>query len=201
MITVRPASDGVRTVDALTAGLGALTRNGDLQEPPPFFSDFALRDLQDMAPLFRGREAVARIDVLRAGDPVGTVDQSIEPRIEKIYGAGYVMLSSVEGKLEAINVHRRRFFTVWDRLSRGPVRCALPGDEDVERVKGLLGHSVLVAGMVSYFANGVPRAIHAITEIEPLPGRDAFQQRAGFGSVPDLTGDLTTDDFVHSRRD
>ena len=43
------------------------------------------------------------------------------------------MLSSVEGRLEAINVHRRRFFTVCDRLSGGPVRCALPGEQEILR--------------------------------------------------------------------
>lgn len=201
-VTIRPASDGAQTVEAIASGLHLLTRADELREPPPYFSDFALRDLQDMGSLFRGREAVARIDVARGTAPVGTLDPSIEPRVERIYRAGYTMLGSVEGRLDAINLHGRGVFTVWDRLTGSPVRCALSNDpQTIEQVKSLLTRSVLVAGRVSYFAHGVPRAISEITEITPLPTRDEFRLRASFGSIPDLTGDVETDEFVRTRRD
>ena len=103
----------------------------------------------------------------------------------RILNAGYRNLGSLEGTLEVIDVHGAPTVTIWERVSRSPVRCTIP-DEDVwiARVKSLLGKRVTVTGDIRYFANGLPRAISDVTRIEDATPDPALP-RAEFGSIPD----------------
>ena len=112
-----------------------------------------------------------------------TIRENIDRQADRILAAGYHNLGSLEGRLEAINVHRQPTATVWDRVSGAPVRWTFRGEE-TEAVKALLEKRVLVTGHVHYFSNGIPRRVSdviAFKDATPPP----YQEKAGFGSIPD----------------
>ena len=74
--------------------------------------------------------------------------------------------------------------TIWDRVSRSPVSCSIPKDNEwIDHVKRLLQKRVTVKGNIRYFVNGVPRSISKIVEIEDATP-DPNLPRAEFGSIP-----------------
>ena len=182
-ITVRPDPQGRKAVGAIGAGLRSVTVGTD--RPPPHFTEPALLDLRRMSRLFSGSGRARSIAVSVNGLQTATLQSDIRQQVDKILTAGYHNLGSLEGTLEVINVHRAPTITIWDRVYGSPVRCSIPREAAwIDRVKGLLEKRVLVAGHVNYFANGVPRSIADVTNIEHATP-DPSLPRAEFGSIPD----------------
>jgi hypothetical protein len=199
-ITIRPIVDGAETIDVIGAGLRLVTMSPGI-EPPPYFSADALDDLKGMRRLFRGRERARRVVFSADEAEVATVDSRISERVERIQRGTYVLLSSLEGTLDAINLHgATKTFTVWDRVTGVPVRCAMPGPDWISQVKNLLERRVLVAGRIRYYSNGIP---HSVAQVEEL--HDASPNpnlpKAHFGSIPDLTGGKEPAEYLKSMRE
>ena len=167
-------SDGIREV-----------ANGT-DRPPEFFTEPVLEDLKRMRRHFRGRDKARSIEVALNGDVTATIQEDIGEQADRILRAGYWNLGSVEGALEALNFHGAATFTVWDRVSRAPVRCSLADvPSGKERVRELLEKRVRVTGRVRYFQNGVPRSVVDIRDIQDATP-DPNLPKAGFGSIPDV---------------
>lgn len=198
-ITIRPIVDGTETVEAMVAGLPMVV--GETREPPPHFSADVLDDLKRMRRLFAGRERARRLVLSSEAGEVATIDEHISAKVDRILRATYSLLGSLEGMLDAINLHGRPSFTIWDRVSGSPVRCAFPKETAwVESVKELLQHRVLVAGQVNYFSNGVPRSVTRLRELRDMTP-DLSLPQARFGSIPDLTGGKEPADYLESLRE
>lgn len=121
--------------------------------------------------------------------------------IDRVLSGGYKALGSLEGRLDAINLHRAPTFTIWDRLSGAPVRVSFPsGQVWKDRVTALLGRRVRVSGMVRYTPSGVPRTISGVSGVEDTT-YDPNQPVGDFGSVPELLDNgMTGTEYVKSRR-
>jgi len=199
-ITIRPVVDGTEAVDAIINGLRIVVAEHGA-EPPPHFSADVLDDLKRMRRLFAGRERARRIVFSSDGGEVATIDEGISAKVDRILRGTYSLLGSLEGMLDAINLHGRPSFTIWDRVSGSPVRCAFPKETAwVESVKELLQHRVLVAGQVNYFSNGVPRSVTRLRELRDMTP-DLSLPQARFGSIPDLTGGKEPGDYLESLRE
>ena len=182
-ITVQPTLNGYEAAEAVGAGLRAVTAGTD--QPPRYFSEEALMHLQKMRRLFGGRSRAKSIAVFVSGNQTATIGRDISEKVDRILAAGYRNLGSLEGTLEVINVHNAATVTIWDRVSRSPVRCSIPKDvEWIDRAKSLLQKRVLVTGDIRYFVNGVPRSITNVTSIEDATP-DPLLPKAAFGSIPD----------------
>ena len=183
-ITLIPILHEVNTVDAIIAGVRRVA-SGEATDPPEFFTEQALDDLRTMHRLFRGRDRAKRLVFSANGSGEAIVDSGIAEKVQKILAGGYWNLGSVEGSLDAINLHGRPTLTLWDRVSGAPVRCSFPGDPNWKaKVKGLLEKRVVVRGKVHYFRNGIPRSISDVEDlIDATPRADLPQ--AFFGCVPD----------------
>ncbi len=172
-----------QAVEAISDGLRAVTDGTD--HPPQYFTEQALVNLGKMRRLFSGKNPARSITVLRDGEQMATIKRDISDKTNRILTAGYQNLGSLEGTLEAINVHRTPTVTIWDRISGSPVRCSIPSGADwLSHVKGLLGMRVLVTGSIHYFVNGTPRSIADVTAIEDATPNTNLP-RAEFGSIPD----------------
>ncbi|MBI2855999.1 MAG: hypothetical protein HYX93_04055 [Chloroflexi bacterium] len=183
-LTVNPLLGDRETIDAVAMGIRSVTI-GQADHPPQYFTEQALNDLAQMRRLFKGRDRARSIGVLVDSEPTATIGEGIDDQTKRILVAGYWNLGSIEGRLDAINVHGTPTFTVWDRVSRAPVRCSFPNDPEwKERVKHLLERRVFVKGKIRYFSNGVPRSIGAIEGIQDATP-DPNLPKAGFGSIPD----------------
>ncbi len=181
-ITLQPEQGDGEAVQAIGAGLHAITTGTD--QPPPYFTEQVLEDLKGMRRLFGGKSKARSMSVLVNHEETATIRRDIAEKASRILTAGYHNLGSLEGTLEAINVHGRPTVTIWDRVSRSPVRCLIPkSDEWIAHVKSLLARRVLVTGEVHYFVNGAPRSVSGVIEIEDATP-DANLPRAEFGSIP-----------------
>jgi len=199
-IEVRPLADGTATLETLTSGLSIIGRT-EGTELPFRFTDDALDDLRRMRRLFQGRERAGRVTFATDGREIATISRDIDRRVERLLSGSYSALGSIEGMLEAINLHRTGTFTVWDRMSAAPVRCSFPKDPTwTERVKALLQRRVLVTGRVSYFRSGVPRSV---TELRALEGSEGPppSRKAHFGSIPDLTRGEESVSYLRRQRE
>ncbi len=182
-ITMRPDPEGQKAVGSVVAGLRSVTEGTD--RSASHFSEQALLDLRKMKRLFSGIDRAKSIAVSVGGRQTATIGIDIGDKVDSILAAGYHNLGSLEGTLEVINVRRAPTITVRDRVYGSPVRCRIPGEAAwIDRVKGLLEKRVMVAGYIHYFANGVPRSVTDITNIEDATP-DPSLPKADFGSIPD----------------
>lgn len=198
-ITLQPLLDSGDTARVLMGGIRTVTLGS--QEPPAYFTEQALEDLKRMRRLFTGRDRAKRLEVSHNHGESATIRDDIADKTEQILMGGYWNLGSIEGMLEAINLHGNPTFTIWDRVSRYPVRCRFPKELPwKEKVKSLLEKRVLVSGKVNYFRNGIPRSITSIEAIDDAtPSADL--PKATYGSIPRDEG--TRDDvvtFLHKLR-
>ena len=168
---------------AIVSGIGEIGQGAN--HPPQYFTEDVLESLLKMRRNFRGQGGASSISVSTNGSKPVAVTLEVGDKAGKILNAGYWSFGSLEGRLEAVNFHGRSSFTIWDRVSRGPVRCFTPNSRDWrERVKSLLEKRVLVRGKIHYFHNGVPSSIRDIQDISDNTP-DPSLPRAEFGSVPD----------------
>lgn len=182
-VNIRPLLGDIESVDAIAKGLTMVTAGAT--EPPEYFTESALDDLKRMSRLFSGRDKAKAIIVSANTIAPATIRDDIREKADRILAESYQNLGSIEGNLEAVNLHGPSTFTIWDRVSRAPTRCYFAKDSQwIERVKNLLNKRVLVRGMVHYFRNGVPRAITNIVDIQDNTP-DQRLPVAVFGSIPD----------------
>ena len=182
--TIGPAHTDLREpMDAVVSGIGEIGRGID--RPPQYFTEDVLERLLKMRRHFRGQGGANSISISSNGHEPVAVTRNTGERVSKILEAGYWSLGSLEGRLEAVNFHNRPNFTIWDRVSRSPVRCSIPDNQQQkDTVKALLEKRVIVQGRIRYFPNGVPRSVSHIQEIvDNTP--DPALPRAEFGSIPD----------------
>lgn len=78
-------------------------------------------------------------------------------------------LGVVEGTVEAVDMHGRPTFTVYDALTKRAVRCDLPPDRvgDVLRLVEKRGR-VIVSGMRTRHSSGLADAIHNVTVVREM---------------------------------
>lgn len=197
-ITIRPLLDHSETVEAIMHGLQTVSR-GSL-EPPNYFTEEALEDLRRMRLLFIGRDRAKRLEFSFNGEEKAIVESDIGRKVEQILKGGYWNLGSLEGLLEALNLHGSPTFTIWDRVSKMPIRCNFPQEREwKDLTKSLLEKRVLVTGRINYFSNGSLRSITRIEGIEDAsPKLDL--PKATFGSIPSEEAARGSVEFLHKVR-
>lgn len=179
-ISLRPVLDNDETISALVDGLDTIKIGGI--EPPPHFSEDVLDDLLQMRRLFKGKDKVRLLEFSLNGHKA-IIQPDTAGKVDRILRSGYTNIGSLEGSLDAVNLHNNPTFTIWDRVTRAPVRCHFPKNDIWKRkIKTLLEKRVSVSGEINYFGNGMPRSVTNIMQIEdvtPEPGL----KRATFGSI------------------
>jgi hypothetical protein len=167
---------------------------------PPHLSETALTQLQWMATQLQrnGAEALSTTYVeldQRARVSADTADNVKRLRVPKSRAIG-----SIIGLLEVVSVHGPPRYSVYDAVTRRPVRCQFkPGE--IDQVKGALGSRVMVAGIIRRNVKGQPLSVEqprlsAMPRSEDLPSTDEL-----IGLDPDFTGSVSTDEYVRRLRD
>ena len=105
--------------------------------------------------------------------------------------------SSVEGRLELISHRGRLRAAIKEHRTNISVQCVFP-DEMLETIRPMFDRRVIAGGLVSYRGDGTPISI---TDITSLTERKTGRPLEDFiGAAPDLTGGLSTDDFMSKIR-
>jgi hypothetical protein len=177
------------------AGLG-----GQPDQPANSFPPRAMRAARRLA----GRMKRQQVDSIVVASPglgfIAPTQKMFENAATTIVNKYYSIPSSVDGKLDVVNVHSRAKFSVFDDTHYREVRCHF-SDSIFEKVRKNLGKRVTVIGNVRFdSATDRPVSI-TVEEIEPID-EDPIKPRCFSEMRPiDITGGLSSEDYVRQLRD
>lgn len=107
-------------------------------------------------------------------------------------------IGSVEGLLEAISIHRKKRFIVYEALTKKAISCEF-SQEMLPRVKDALGQRVLVSGMVNWNAKSEAKSVVA-DDLRVL-GQHVIPTTSELsGAYPNITDGMTTEEYIRSIR-
>lgn len=164
---------------------------------PQYFSDRALQAAKELPQPLAGE--VRQVSIRGAGRQIN-VTQHVAANVDEVLGQTYLAPSSVEGRLEAVSIHDRLSFGVWEPVEHRRVECRFREDM-LEEVRSALGRRVLVTGDVRFTASGEPLRVQ-VESIRVFPEEDALPRTEDLaGLAPDLTGGMDSADYVRRMRD
>ena len=163
---------------------------------PPLFSEGSIRRVLRIA---RNLKAFGNQSLVVSSPDIGVVERGAvltgeaEPILKKLVSVHHKDIGAVEGMIEAVSLRARRF-NVFESVSRKVVKCALPKELE-QIVKENLGKTVEVFGTISFNAEGEHLSIEVehirALEMETLPSIEEI-----IGIAPDITGELSTEEFI-----
>lgn len=135
-----------------------------------------------------------------AGEKI-CIDPAARKRIESVFGADTISTGSVDGMLEAINVHgKKNTFALYPVVGASRITCKFD-DRLLQEVRPALGKYVLIEGDLKYrWREKFPFEATA-TKIEVM---DNWNEQPSFtdiiGIAPDATSGVAPEEFVKSVR-
>lgn len=108
--------------------------------------------------------------------------------------------SSLDGRLDVISVRRQPYFVIYEHGTDHRVRCTFP-DDWLDRVKNYLGYRVIVEGFIHYNRDGIPTSFSRPTAIERVPSPEQEDLGAYRGSMPGISGGLSSYEYVRQMRE
>jgi hypothetical protein len=151
---VRIADDDIdRALAEVHDGLGQLQKKAAI---PRNFSDLALEAAAKLAAV--GHNGVSRIEIGLGGRKV-EVTQHIQVNVAEVTKEKIRTMGSIEGTIEAISVHGRKRFVLYDRQTGRAVNCLFDFDEHAIFDRPWRKR-VLVRGIIWSRADGRPVSIH-----------------------------------------
>jgi len=167
---------------------------------PPHLSDLGLTHLENLAGRLRRNGAEALRTTYVEMDQAATVSVTTAENVKRLRVPRSRAIGSIVGKLEVVSVHRRPEYSVYDSVTRRPVRCAF-SENELEQVKATLGRRVRVSGLVHRNAKGQPLRIEQ-PRLSVMPGEPELPTVSDLiGVAPDFTGNLTTEEHLRQLRD
>jgi len=186
---------GAAVVQTFVDGMEAIQRAA---ERPPLFNNYILDKAKHLSGIIN-RDSVARI-ALGSGQQEIQVSQHVAANVDTLIGVRYEEIGSVEGRIEAINIHDRFQFNIYDFVTERGVRCSFP-DTLFDEVVAALGHRAIVYGMVRTDAQGEPISVR-VERIERLRSRGELPSAADLRGIdPDFTGGMDPAEYVRMMRD
>lgn len=195
------AEEGTRTdtATALVKGIDYLERE---RQVPLELRETALRRLQAVAGSLRSGndEYEILITSIATGD-TARISHPMVKQINQLLLKERISVGSIEGKLELISVHEgSRKFNIYHDVTGRAAQCDLPRELE-QQVIDALGSRVIVSGKIHRNLNGTPVRVK-VERLRVLPVRNEVPTIDELmGSIPDLTGDLPTEEFVRMIRD
>jgi hypothetical protein len=155
-----------RTVSAVTDGIRQLQRQRRPKRPP-YFSDRALEKAKALADL--GSKNVSDIRVGKGKKQV-QVTSRLSANVDELIGPKYTSLGTVEGSLEALTIHGKHEFSIYDSLTARRVRCNFGERVGLDEIKRGFGGRVAAYGTIHYRASGEPVSVDVASfDVFPAP--------------------------------
>jgi len=154
-------------VALVTDGIALLDRTA---ERPRHFTDKALEQAKALSNL-AGSEVPINVRNGASKVPV-PVTRRIAANVDDVLGTPDVSYGTVEGLLEAVNIHdTNRTFGVYDSLTGKKVECKLTGNVTVDDLGPAIGKRVAVSGLILSRSTGERISIQA-DELEVFEDAD-----------------------------
>jgi hypothetical protein len=145
-----------RTADVSMAVANSfLTGFYDLEtkcETPPYLSEFGLQRAEELTSLI-GKNGATAFRFVSSNRTVDVTSKTLE-NIGKLLPIRRTAIGSVEGKLEAINLHKRPRVLVYHAISKKAVTCEFDPEKFMNQAKDYLGRMVTVFGTLHKNING-----------------------------------------------
>lgn len=134
---------------------------------PNFFSDRALKSIGAL-----GNSIGNGINKVALGNRYSRIEftKRMAANVDELIGVRHESFGSIEGVLDAINLHKDKYFTIYSFLDDKAIKCLFP-DELLEEAKKNLGKRVYVYGLVRSREDG-QRLNIVVKEMELLPNQD-----------------------------
>jgi hypothetical protein len=119
---------------------------------PRYFNDQALREAKALANLVN--EELPRIAVLNGAEGSEATRQLMS-HVDEVIGEGRESIGSIEGKLQALNIHEKPpRFAIFDLLTDQRVECYFGTTVELEEVLRGVGRRVAVSGIIKTRGTG-----------------------------------------------
>ncbi|MCX6841288.1 MAG: hypothetical protein NTX53_03250 [candidate division WOR-3 bacterium] len=150
-----------------------------------------------------GKQASRRIGevVYSSNGESVQVTKGLDAMIEAILGPDEVVQGSMTGMLEMINIHNdANRFTIYPPAGPSRVDCRFRAAQTAKAIQGV-GHNVCVKGQLRYKARDrFPYAVD-VEDVEIYPPDNELPTLSDLrGAAPDITGNLTVEEFIERLR-
>lgn len=165
---------------------------------PPYLSETGMYRTQKLVKLI-GSCGITGIRIANTSE-AAHLSARASANIDQLLPTNHASIGSVEGQLEAISLHgKSNRFVVYHIRTHKAVTSTFAGGE-LAKVKRALGQRVLVMGRVEYNSKNEPLRIHdgVLQIVKPPEHAPTIAEMKG--SIPDLIGDLCTEDYIESIR-
>jgi len=127
-----------------------------------------------------------------------------EKPIQELVGVNYKTLGSIEGVIELISIHKPyRKFNIYHAITGRAIKCSFP--QEIEKdvfVAAQERRRVIVSGLISYNIKGEPISVFVKKPVRFLEREEELPTIQDLlGVDKDMTGDLSTEQFIRSLRD
>jgi hypothetical protein len=142
-------------------------------EQPPYFDEQALQKARTLASLSTAEMTVR----IRNGHRRTQITSHLIANVDEVTGEAPPRIGSIEGRLEAINVHGKATFAIWERLTGTRVECYVADQDTVDKLGQALKHRVEVRGRIRASKTGTKRRmdvkqLRIFASEEALPSAD-----------------------------
>jgi hypothetical protein len=130
------------------------------------------------------------------------LDQEFKARANLYVAPEESCKSSFRGMLDVINIHGpEKLFWLYPEIGPSKIQCIFP-DELFETAKMSLGKRVEISGLFKYKMNAPYPHAAEVDDVLALPPDDELPNfKDLLGIDPDMTGGLSSEDFVRKIRD
>jgi hypothetical protein len=156
------ADIGPYVARSLTRGLALIERG----KRPPEYTDEMVERVGRLSSLVGNGTRAIHCDAPTV-QRTFTITRMTGAKVEAVIGEGYTSIGSIEGTIEALSIHGRPTFTVYDAVTGRAVRCEL-SDSMRRTVMSALGSKVSVHGEIRRDATGRPTALRKIDRFRRL---------------------------------
>ncbi len=164
-----PRSQMPTLVTAVASGIKKLQER---PERPPYFTDRALERASELSHFVDERLPILRLRNGRTVTP--DLSRQLATNAAQVLGEAEELKSygTVEGRLETLSVHGKRYFNVYDDLTGEKIECLFAGsDIETEEIGRAVDRRVSVQGEIAYRETGEIIRVRA-EELEVFPRED-----------------------------
>lgn len=160
-----PETERRALIHAVAEGMAVVEERA---ERPPYFNDRALVQARALGNLSTDDVPIR----VRNGAGAVRLTKATVAHVDQVTGDAQPRIGTVEGKLEAVDVHGRSQFVIWERRTGDRVECL--ADVEVitlDDLRAALGRRVAVRGRIRATKGGTKRRVDA-TELRVFPAEE-----------------------------
>jgi hypothetical protein len=185
---------GMNVTDLFVGGFTELEVNA---VTPPYLSEFGLKRAEELTSLI-GRDGTESFRFETKDRAIAVTRQTTE-NISKLLPIKRYSVGSVEGVLEAINLHKKARIVVYHAITNKGISCEFEQGQWMHVVKENLGKRVFVFGRLHKNANGDTLRV-TVDRIEPTQGKRFALPDIGTLDEPEFASRTSTAEYLRSIR-